>query len=145
MGGAKAGLVLAVPCGAFPALPDDELVFLHASEVRGISIPSVRKRLGSAGAIEVGVVIIDGRVVGYVDLCPNNVGSPACVVAALEPRAEMAILGAEVVATGQFPVGPGARTVEYGGRAVPVISAAEVAAYVERLSDSHQAQTPEGS
>lgn len=143
--GESAGLVLAVPRGTFPGCAEADLVFLPAAEVRGVATASVKKRLGVAGPIEVGVVIVDGRVVGYADFAPGAPSSSVCVVAGLESKAEMAILGAEVVSASHFPLGEDGRTVEYGGRAIPVVSAAHIASHVERLSDSHQAQTPEGS
>lgn len=154
-----AGVVLAVPRGTLPSQEEADAMFLPASEARAFAIPSVKKRLGSAGSLDVGLVVIDGRVLGYVDFSPADAAGKVCVVAAIDAKAdlldrgsgarkvlgEIALLGVRVLATGQFPATPDGRAVQFAGRDVPVIAGAQVASYVERLSDSHRIQKLEGS
>ncbi len=129
-----AGFVLGVPVGVFPSAPADEVVFLSAVEARAVVSASVKRCLGMAGPLGVGVAVVDGRVVGYVDVSPAAEQGGTCIVAVTEQKVEIALFGARVLRSGRFPVTADGRSVEYGGATVPVVQIAQLSARVEELA-----------
>jgi hypothetical protein len=141
----RAGLVLRVPLGAFSESTDDGIVFVVAQEARGVAIPAVKKRLARVDGLEVGIAIIEGRVVGYLDLAGGTPVDEACVVASVEGKGELALAGVRVVAAGRFPEAPAGDGVTFESRSIPAASVAALAARVEqRFTPSHRDQ-PGGS
>jgi hypothetical protein len=134
----RAGLVLRVPQGAFGGAPDSDVVFLPAHEARAVAMVSVKKRLAKVDGVEVGIAVIDGRVVGYLDLGGGPLLDAPCVVATVEGKGELALLGVQVLAAGRFAEVPGGG-VTFESRAIPAASAFALAARVEeRFTHSHR-------
>jgi hypothetical protein len=129
-----AGFVVGVPRGAFPSAPADDVVFLSAAEVRAVASASVKRRLGLAGPLGVGVAVVDGRVIGYLDVSPAVELDGPCIVAVIEHKGEVALFGARVLGSGRFPTAAAGRGVEYGGATVPVVQIAQLSARVEELA-----------
>ena len=129
-----AGFVVGVPRGTFPSAPTDEIVFISAVEARAVANASVKRRLGSAGPLGVGVAVVDGRVIGYVDVSPAAEHDGPCIVAVVEQRGEIALFGARVIGSGRFATALAGRGVEYGGATVPTVQIAQLSARVEELA-----------
>ncbi len=127
----RAGLVLDTPPGTFPGAGPDGVVFVGANEARCVAIPSVKRRLGAACGLDVGIAVIDGRVVGYIDVAAGSRADEACVLASVEGKGELALAGVRVLEAGRFPEAADGRSVTWSRGDVPIVEIALLAARVE--------------
>jgi hypothetical protein len=98
----------------------------------------VKKRLAAVDGVEVGIAVIDGRVVGYLDLAGGTVLDAPCVIATVDGKGELALMGVSVLAAGRFPEATVGAGVTFDSRDIPAASAFVLAARVEeRFTHSH--------
>lgn len=111
----------------------EALVFVDASEARSVMLPSVFRPVASVAGVEVGVAVVDTRVLGYVDVAPERrAGAVArCILVGGDGREPFLVAGLDIEAAGAFLLSEREGAVTYEGRPVPVVRLGALAARVQ--------------
>jgi hypothetical protein len=98
-----------------------ERAFVDAREVRSVVVPEVVRPLGSTLGVEIGVAIVDGRLLAAFDFSGGVPGSSAGLVISEGRGDQVVVLGLDVIATGRFGDDASGDAVAVGDGSVPVL------------------------